>query len=107
MRGPFQSCSLGYWVSAADNGRGLATAAVRGIIGTAFSELGLHRIQAATLLHNTGSQRVLERNGFVRIGVAPRYLRIAGRWQHHVLFQLVGTAEDASADVLCRPLRPA
>ena len=65
-------------VSACDR-RGLATAAVRGIIGTAFSELGLHRIQAGTLLRNTGSQRVLERNGFVRIGVAPRYLMIAGR----------------------------
>ena len=98
VRGPFQSCSLGYWVSAAENGRGLATAAVREMIGAAFSELGLHRIQAGTLLHNTGSQRVLERNGFVRIGVAPGYLRIAGRWQDHVLFQLVAeAARGASA----------
>ncbi|HUZ52752.1 MAG TPA: GNAT family protein [Streptosporangiaceae bacterium] len=97
VRGPFQSCSLGYWVSAAENGRGLATAAVRDIIGTAFSELGLHRIQAGILLHNAGSQRVLERNGFVRIGVAPEYLKIAGRWQDHVLFQLVADG-DASTD---------
>ena len=96
VRGPFQSCSLGYWVSAAENGRGLATAAVRGIIGTAFSELGLHRIQAGTLLHNTGSQRVLERNGFVRIGVAPRYLKIAGQWQDHLLFQLVADADGGA-----------
>ena len=88
VRGPFLSCSLGYWVSAAENGRGLATAAVRDIIGIAFPELGLHRIQAGTLLDNTGSQRVLERNGFVRIGVAPSYLKIACRWQDHVLFQL-------------------
>jgi ribosomal-protein-alanine N-acetyltransferase len=101
VRGPVQSCSLGYWVSAAENGRGLATAAVRAIIGTAFSELGLHRIQAGTLVHNIGSQRVLERNGFVRIGVAPSYLKIAGRWQDHVLFQLVadtdGTPTRAAA----------
>jgi [ribosomal protein S5]-alanine N-acetyltransferase len=94
VRGPLQSCSLGYWVSAAENGRGLATAAVRGIIGTAFSELGLHRIQAGTLLHNTGSQRVLERNGFVRFGVAPRYLKIAGRWQDHILFQLIAADDE-------------
>ena len=93
VRGPFQSCSLGYWVGADQNGCGLATAAVRDIIGTAFYDLGLHRIQAGTLLHNTGSQRVLERNGFIRIGVAPRYLQIAGRWQDHVLFQLVADAE--------------
>jgi len=42
-----------------------------------------------TLRHNTGSQRVLERNGFERIGVAPAYLSVAGRWQDHVLYQLL------------------
>jgi [ribosomal protein S5]-alanine N-acetyltransferase len=91
VRGPFQSCSLGYWVSAADNGRGLATAAVRHIIQVAFAELGLHRIEAGTLLHNVGSQRVLERNAFVRFGIAPAYLNIAGEWQDHALYQLVNT----------------
>jgi len=41
---------------------------------------------------------VLARNGFVRIGVAPSYLKIAGRWQDHVLFQRVADADtDASA----------
>jgi [ribosomal protein S5]-alanine N-acetyltransferase len=89
VRGPFQSCHLGYWLSAADNGRGLATAAVRDIIRVAFDELGLHRIQAGTLLHNVRSQRVLERNGFARFGVAPAYLNIAGEWQDHALYQIV------------------
>ncbi len=46
VRGPFQSCSMSYWVSATDNGRGLATAAVRQLIRVAFADLGLHRIQA-------------------------------------------------------------
>src|SRR5690349_16693753 len=32
VRGAFQSCDLGYWVSAAVNGRGLATRAVREMI---------------------------------------------------------------------------
>jgi len=91
VRGPFQSCSMGYWVSASDNGRGLATAAVREITGVAFGELGLHRIQAETLLHNIRSQRVLERGGFVRIGMAPAYLNIAGTWQDHILYQVVNT----------------
>jgi ribosomal-protein-alanine N-acetyltransferase len=52
-------------------------------------EAGLHRLQAGTLLHNAASQTVLRRNGFTPIGVAPRYLRIAGRWQDHLLFQLL------------------
>ena len=87
VRGCFQSCHLGYWLGAASNGRGLATAAVRELVGIAFGELGLHRVQAATLVHNARSQRVLARNGFTRIGVAPGYLRIAGRWQDHTLYQ--------------------
>ena len=89
VRGPFQSCNVGYWVSADANRHGHATAAVRQIARVAFRELGLHRIEAGTLVHNTGSQRVLERNGFGRIGIARAYLRIAGRWQDHLLYQLL------------------
>ncbi|HVB43565.1 MAG TPA: GNAT family protein [Streptosporangiaceae bacterium] len=98
VRGPFQSCHLGYWVNAADNGRGLATAAVARIVRVAFGELGLHRIQAGTLPYNVRSQRVLERNGFVRLAVAPAYLKIAGQWQDHVLYQLLnaGYPEDGA-----------
>jgi ribosomal-protein-alanine N-acetyltransferase len=87
VRGAFQSASVGYWLSAAANGRGLATAAVRDIIWAAFGELGLHRVEAGTLLDNFRSQRVLERCGFVRFGVAPSYLNIAGKWQDHALYQ--------------------
>ena len=87
IRGAFCSADLGYWVDQAHNGRGVATAAVGAVVQLAFTELGLHRVQAGTLLHNRGSQKVLERNGFTPIGVAPRYLNIAGRWQDHLLFQ--------------------
>jgi [ribosomal protein S5]-alanine N-acetyltransferase len=89
VRGAFQSCSVGYWVSQAAGGRGVATAAVRDIKAAAFGELGLHRIQAETLLHNFASQRVLDRNGFGRIGLAPTYLKIAGRWQDCILYQTI------------------
>jgi ribosomal-protein-alanine N-acetyltransferase len=85
-RGAFQSAAIGYWVSQSHNGRGLATAAVADTIALAFSQLGLHRLQAETLLHNTASQRVLIRNGFQPFAIAPAYLRIAGRWQDHILF---------------------
>jgi [ribosomal protein S5]-alanine N-acetyltransferase len=92
VRGAFQSASLGYWLASAFGGRGLATMAVRDITRLAFADLGLHRLQADTLVHNVPSQRVLARNGFVRIGVAPRYLKIAGRWQDCILHQLVSDA---------------
>jgi [ribosomal protein S5]-alanine N-acetyltransferase len=89
VRGPFQSCSVGYWLSAAANGRGLATAALAQVKRIAFEDLGLHRIEAGTLPHNVRSQRVLERNGFERYGLAPKYLKIAGEWQDHILFQVL------------------
>jgi ribosomal-protein-alanine N-acetyltransferase len=89
VRGAFQSCGIGYWVSQESNGQGLATAAVAHIKTIAFHELGLHRLQAETLLHNTASQRVLVHNGFERYGVAPAYLSIAGRWQDHIMFQVI------------------
>jgi ribosomal-protein-alanine N-acetyltransferase len=88
VRGAFQNASVGYWVSEAQAGRGLASAAVADVIGIAFTDLGLHRLDAATLLHNTPSQRVLTRSGFRPFAVAEAYLKIAGKWQDHILFQL-------------------
>jgi [ribosomal protein S5]-alanine N-acetyltransferase len=93
VHGAFRSANLGYWVDEARNGRGLATAAVRDVVERiAFGELGLHRVEAGTLVANVGSQRVLEKNRFTRIGLAPRYLHIGGAWQDHILFQR--TVED-------------
>ncbi len=89
VRGPFQSVGLGYWVDSKYAGRGLASVAVQVIVEMARDELGLHRIEASTLLHNIGSQRVLLKAGFQQIGVAPRYLQIAGIWQDHNLYQVV------------------
>lgn len=86
-RGAFDSCAMGYWVDRVRNGQGLASAAVAAMLDLAFRDLRLHRVQAETLRHNTRSQRVLAKNGFEHIGMAPKYLRIAGEWQDHDLFQ--------------------
>jgi ribosomal-protein-alanine N-acetyltransferase len=95
--GYYRSARLGYWLAERLNGRGVATAAVRAITDHAFDVLGLHRVEATTLPSNGRSQRVLERAGFVRIGLAPRYLLIAGDWQDHVLFQLLAEDRPAAA----------
>jgi ribosomal-protein-alanine N-acetyltransferase len=91
-RGIFESANVGYWVDGARNGRGLASRAVAAVVVAAFGPIGLHRLEAGTLVDNFGSQRVLEKNRFARIGIATRYLRIAGEWRDHVLFQR--TVED-------------
>jgi ribosomal-protein-alanine N-acetyltransferase len=89
VRRSFQSANLGYWVAGERCGRGIGTAAVAAICAFAFEELELHRLEAGTLLHNVGSQIVLDRNGFVPFGVATAYLRIAGSWCDHALFQRI------------------
>jgi ribosomal-protein-alanine N-acetyltransferase len=89
VRGAFDSANVGYFVDHARNGRGLATEAVAAVVEFAFDAGGLHRLEAGTLVDNVPSQRVLEKNGFERIGLARRYLKIAGEWQDHVLFQRV------------------
>ncbi|MDN4610896.1 GNAT family N-acetyltransferase [Arthrobacter burdickii] len=87
VRGPFQSCSMGYWLAEDQTRKGLATDAVRAAVGFAFNQLKLHRVQAETLVDNVASQRVLTKTDFEQYGRAPRYLRIAGRWQDHLMFQ--------------------
>jgi [ribosomal protein S5]-alanine N-acetyltransferase len=87
VRESLQSGTIGYWVDGARNGRGLATAAVGEIVAYAFGELDLHRVEAATLVDNVPSQRVLEKSGFEKIGLARRFLRIDDEWRDFLLFQ--------------------
>ena len=85
-RGAFQNAGLGYWVAEHLNGRGVATEAVRLVCRWGFDEARLHRLEAATLVDNVGSQTVLRRNRFTPIGRSARYLHIAGAWRDHILF---------------------
>lgn len=87
--GPSCSGNLGYWIDVDHAGKGLASAAVEAVARYADEEAGLHRLEAGTLLHNAGSQRVLEKCGFTAYGVAPRYLHINGEWQDLRLYQRI------------------
>jgi ribosomal-protein-alanine N-acetyltransferase len=91
-RGVFQSCTLGYSLAGGAQGRGLMEEALRAAIGHAFGPLNLHRVAAAYMPRNERSARLLERLGFEREGLAKSYLRIAGRWEDHVLTSKVNPA---------------
>jgi [ribosomal protein S5]-alanine N-acetyltransferase len=86
VRGIFQNAYLGYSIGERWNGQGLATEAVGVAVGFALADLGLHRVQAAVMPRNTGSIRVLEKNGFREEGYAVGYLRINGIWEDHRIF---------------------
>lgn len=89
VRGAFQSCAMSYWIRADRIREGHATRAVGLATAYAFDRLGLHRVQAETVPENVASQAVLRKNGFTPFGVAPRYLKIDGRWRDHHLFHLL------------------
>ncbi|MFC7496063.1 MULTISPECIES: GNAT family N-acetyltransferase [unclassified Nocardioides] len=88
VRGVLQSGTVGYWLDHEHLGKGLATQMVGDVVEFA-REIGLHRLEAGTMVRNTASQGVLLRSGFTQYGVAERFLYIAGGWQDHVLFQRI------------------
>ncbi len=85
-RGVAQACTLGYWMGQRHAGKGHMSEAVRGALRFAFSELALHRVEAACLPNNAPSRRLLDRVGFQHEGMARSYLRINGAWADHLLY---------------------
>jgi ribosomal-protein-alanine N-acetyltransferase len=85
-RGVAQAGTLGYWIGCPFARQGYMTAAVRLLLQLSFGHLGLHRVEAACLPHNTASIALLGNCGFQREGLARGYLKIAGTWQDHLLF---------------------
>lgn len=83
VRGSFQSCYTGYWLTEAHNGRGLMTEALNLALGFAFRDLGLHRVEANIIPTNRPSLALAKRCGLRYEGTAKRYLRINGRWRDH------------------------
>lgn len=92
VRGVFQSAYASWQVGASHMGRGLGTEGVRGLLDVAFDAdpegIGLHRVQANIMPSNAASLRIAEKLGFRREGLAARYLKIAGRWEDHVMLAL-------------------
>ena len=88
-RGVAQAATLGYWMGAPHAGKGRMTRAVAVATRYGFATLRLHRIEAACLPQNIASMTLLERNGFLREGLARAYLKIDGAWRDHVLYALL------------------
>jgi ribosomal-protein-alanine N-acetyltransferase len=98
-RGSSQTASLGYWMGAPFAGRGHMRDAVGMLLPVAFNALRLHRIEAATMLKNFPSMRVLESVGFEREGVARAYLKINGRWEDHLLYARLAEGQAPSVPI--------
>ena len=71
---------LGYSLNPSYWGNGYATEAAREVISFGFDYLDLKRIEVGTFLDNYQSQRVCEKLGFIKEGVARNgYIRYDGK----------------------------
>lgn len=59
---------IGYGVAPTRQGRGFATGAVAALLDWARGDERVRYVSAETAVDNVASQRVLERNGFARVG---------------------------------------
>jgi len=101
-RGVAQAANLGYWIGGPFARQCIMTEALTCLMPFLFDRLGLHRIEAACMPHNTASRSLLRKIGFREEGYARDYLRINGVWQDHVLYALLrkdlaGAARAAGA----------
>lgn len=98
FRRSLQSAYAGWWVSADQIGRGIATTGVLALLDLAFAPepagLGLHRVQASIIPSNAASIRVAEKAGFRLEGRAKEYLNINGAWQDHLMFAKLATEHE-------------
>lgn len=85
----FQSAYLGYYGMVAFAGRGLMTEALRLTTRFAFSEIGLHRLEANIQPENLRSIALVQRVGFKKEGFSPRYLQVNGTWRDHERWALL------------------
>lgn len=84
-RGVFQACFLGYSIARKFERQGYMTEILEASIGYMFDVIGLNRIMATYMPRNAASERVLLKLGFDKEGIARKYLKIAGKWEDHIL----------------------
>lgn len=91
--------TIGYTVSEAFRGHGVASRALRLVVDIAFAQslIDLDRLEAVVAAENIASQRVLENAGFAREGTARGLLRIRGKRIDHYRYSLLRADHFADA----------
>ena len=80
---------VGYALSTAYQGRGIMTDSLQVLLDDLFHNTLLERIEARCAVENYGSQRVLEKNGFLREGRLKGYFKLRGRRVDNYVYGLL------------------
>ncbi|RAY12813.1 RimJ/RimL family protein N-acetyltransferase [Actinomadura craniellae] len=96
VRGPYQRGTLGYGAFAATAGRGYMAEGLGLVLGYAFGELGLHRLEADIQPGNEASRGLVARLGFRLEGYSPGLIRIDGIWRDHERWAVTAEMADTA-----------
>jgi ribosomal-protein-alanine N-acetyltransferase len=89
VRSAEHSGRLGYYAFTPLAGSGLLCAGLKLVIGMAFRELGLHRLEANVEPNNLRSIALVSGLGFEREGTARGFLKVGRRWRDHERWALL------------------
>ena len=84
-----RSTTVGYWLSADEQGHGTMTEAVRALVDHAFGPWQLERVEIQAAVENARSRAVPERLGFREEGVRRRAERVGDRYLDLVLYAML------------------
>jgi ribosomal-protein-serine acetyltransferase len=84
-------CSIGYWIDAAQQGRGIMTRCCAALLDHLFHELGLHRVTIQCGVGNSRSCAIPSRLGFLREGVLREAEWVNDRWVDLVVWGMLAT----------------
>jgi ribosomal-protein-serine acetyltransferase len=80
---------IGYWLAPTYEGRGLMTDACRALVGHAFRELGLNRVEIRCATANRRSRAIPERLGFREEGILRQAQLLHNRYVDLVLYSML------------------
>jgi ribosomal-protein-serine acetyltransferase len=91
---PDRSSSIGYWLDAAYEGRGLITRACQVLLHYLFEEMRLHRVEIRCGTGNHRSCAVPRRLGFIQEGIAREAQWVNNRWIDLAIWRGNGARKD-------------
>lgn len=92
-----RSTSLGYWLEASRQGKGVITRCCGVLLDHLFDEMGLHRVEIRCGTGNARSCAIPQRLGFIREGVAREAEWVNDHWVDLVVWRVLEHEWRASA----------
>lgn len=83
--------SIGYWLGASFQGKGLMTKACRALVDYAFGELKLNRVEIRCAAQNKRSRAIPERLGFVQEGISRQAEWLYDHYVDHVIYGMLAS----------------